>query len=441
MKVGRLIKIEDVMDRLQNDDMLDALDGFAREVVSGVGGGEMVDVEVGYSRNVMREMPGVELSKEFVVMLRGDWSGGFVRALSRFLHKRVSVFEDVVYWEEGDTLNGDGEKRESEKKNGNIVDNRETLRGGEFDGKWNGGLPGWLDEFIFGQLGARYAPDHERFGYNLDLEDEGLKVYLGTYFPRSFAEANGLFGKLCDETGFAGAIEGKTSLNVLDLGCGSGGNIFGLLSFVESRFPSVERVKVLAIDGNHGALRLFERVMKEYRKRSRLEIEYQVGPLFIGDGDDLQLAVSIVQDKEFDVVMSFKAICELVNKKRLTGNAYAYCAGLLAPLLSRDGVLLFVDVTVRSDVAGQFLPQYMNTGLNDFVVRSAGRFGTILPASCRCHGKRCAEGCFFKETVEVSHSRRRGDTSKIVYRFMGREEFARRICIAPGSNDVICKYN
>lgn len=49
-------------------------------------------------------------------------------------------------------------------------------------------LPMWLDKFLFEELGANYAPEHTRYEYNLDLDENELKVYLGTYFPRSYAE-------------------------------------------------------------------------------------------------------------------------------------------------------------------------------------------------------------------------------------------------------------
>ena len=49
-------------------------------------------------------------------------------------------------------------------------------------------LPHWLDKTIFNEHGAIYAPEHVRYEYNLKLNSEELKVYLGTYFPRSYAE-------------------------------------------------------------------------------------------------------------------------------------------------------------------------------------------------------------------------------------------------------------
>ena len=38
--------------------------------------------------------------------------------------------------------------------------------------------------------------------------------------------------------------------------------------------PGVKEVRVLAIDGNNGALRLFEQIMGEFKRHSRLHTEY-----------------------------------------------------------------------------------------------------------------------------------------------------------------------
>ena len=49
-------------------------------------------------------------------------------------------------------------------------------------------LPQWVDDLIFDELKAEYAPDHIRFEYNLNLDSKEVLTYLGTYFPRSYAE-------------------------------------------------------------------------------------------------------------------------------------------------------------------------------------------------------------------------------------------------------------
>lgn len=298
-------------------------------------------------------------------------------------------------------------------------------------------LPAWLDEYIFGKLGAKYSPDHIRYEYNLNLDKKETLTYLGTYFPRSYAEAIVLFEELCSKTKYLEHMKTYQSLNVLDLGCGTGGEILGLLSFMEKHLIELQTVNILAIDGNHESLRLYEEVMNAYKTHSRFNINNKVGPAFIENEDDLELIASIIGDK-FDVILSFKAICELVAKKRINGNAYEHCTGILAPHLAEQGIMLLEDVTILSDVVGMFLPYYMNKGINDCLRNESPTYKTILPSSCRNHENTCMSGCFYNKKITVSHSRKTCDVSKIIYRFVGRLPFVNEISPAD-YEDIECK--
>ena len=50
-------------------------------------------------------------------------------------------------------------------------------------------LPAWLEKELFSKNQARFEPNWQKFEYNLDLTEDHLRVYLGTYFPRSYVEA------------------------------------------------------------------------------------------------------------------------------------------------------------------------------------------------------------------------------------------------------------
>ena len=44
-------------------------------------------------------------------------------------------------------------------------------------------LPSYLDNLIYGEFfGAKYQPNYQRYDYNLNLTEEDLLIYLGTYF-------------------------------------------------------------------------------------------------------------------------------------------------------------------------------------------------------------------------------------------------------------------
>lgn len=57
-------------------------------------------------------------------------------------------------------------------------------------------LPEWLNNIIFDDFKAVYEPRPKEVVYNPDQPYEFIKLYLGTYFPRSFAEAYSIMSSL-----------------------------------------------------------------------------------------------------------------------------------------------------------------------------------------------------------------------------------------------------
>jgi hypothetical protein len=57
-------------------------------------------------------------------------------------------------------------------------------------------LPIWLDEIIYNEFGAVYEPRPQDVEYNPDQQFEFVQLYLGTYFPRSYAEAYCIMSRL-----------------------------------------------------------------------------------------------------------------------------------------------------------------------------------------------------------------------------------------------------
>ena len=50
-------------------------------------------------------------------------------------------------------------------------------------------LPDWLNKILFEEFEAIYEPRPTDVVYNPDQPYEFVKIYLGTYFPRSYAES------------------------------------------------------------------------------------------------------------------------------------------------------------------------------------------------------------------------------------------------------------
>lgn len=372
-----------------------------------------------------------KINQEYVIVADGDYSEEERQHLQRFLEKEVYVIsEKKICWQMGDYVNN---------KKTEIVatgSNRQNWFS-SFDSPKIYLLPKWIDDLIFEELNAEYAPDHIKFEYNLNKNKNEVLTYLGTYFPRSYAEVYYLFSQLLFTEEQKSFVSENNVLRILDLGCGTGGDILGLLNYIEDNLDNIQLIKILAIDGNHYALRVLEKILEAYKSKTRLQIEYTIGPVFIESEDDLNLISEVVSAK-FDIIMSCKAICELASKKRLAGKPYKNTAQMLSKKLSPNGIMLIEDVTVKNN--GEFIPVTLNTELNEFIKENPN-FVTLLPMSCKRNGNKCSKGCFFKEEIKVKHSRKDNDISKIVYRFISHRQVLNIFESSNVVSNIQCKIN
>ena len=192
----------------------------------------------------------------------------------------------------------------------------------------------------------------------IDWDRNEILNYLGTYFPRSYVESRHIATRQILST-----FSEKAALSILDFGCGTGGEIIGLLTNIEAYLPNIETVQIVAIDGNQHALRLFEKVLDEYRKNSRSEITHRIAPITIDDSFDLTVLDEIITGS-FDIFVSFKAICEFVTKDQFEGhNPYKTIVDTYLPRLNDNGLMFLVDVTTFSNVSNEWLPKMMDRGI------------------------------------------------------------------------------
>ena len=263
-------------------------------------------------------------------------------------------------------------------------------------------LPQWLDNLIFEQLGAKYCRSNADMTV-IDWDKNDVLNYLGTYFPRSYAESYSIFSEYFKN--HPDKYFNYSELSILDFGCGTGGEIIGLLSCIELLLKDVSIIKIFGIDGNHHALRLFEKAMKDYRKRSRLNISVQLAPITIGNFYDLSVLDEIVTE-QFDIIMSFKAICEFVTKDQFEGNnPYAHIAKTYIPHLNNEGIMVLVDVTTYNNTSKEWLPNMIDKGLSS--------------TNCLIIGRNSG----YNQTFCVKHSKTYGgiDTSKICWRIITKK--------------------
>lgn len=419
--------VADEVNALRSSADLIPLKEYAHQIINAVLGANDIEVfalnQIDFGRVYPLFMKRID--HEFVVLLKGRIAPDQEERLYRFLQKDVTRISDVfLYWQTGErivpqTEEGILDENPNIEETANIPSDG-TLADVDF--------PKWLDKYLFSYLGAKYSPNHSRFEYNLNLNTGEIKVYLGTYFPRSFVEVKSIFEEFSQNSNYLSLVGERTSVSILDLGCGTGGDIFGLLSFLEKYEPPLESVKLLAIDGNQIALRFFEKIMAEFKKHSRLKIDYRIGPVFIESENDLNLVSDVLSDK-YDLILSCKAICEMLAKRRIKNKAYKQTASMLSSKLTDKGIMLIEDVTIKSPATEKFIPYMLNAELNEFVAEN-DEFATIYPTACKDKESKCINGCFFKKEIRVTHSAKNNDISKIIYRIIGKKPFAENIVVS-----------
>lgn len=260
-------------------------------------------------------------------------------------------------------------------------------------------LPKWIDDLIFDTLGAKYKPSFSDMTNIYDSREETLN-YLGTYFPRSYAEAYSIFSDYFGN--YFPEWQNREEISIFDFGCGTGGEIIGLLTVLSEKFTKLKKVRIVALDGNQNALRIYEKVLAEFQKQTYLLIENNSAPIFIEDFYDLNILDNVLR-KNFDMILSFKAICEFVTKDQFEKqNAYEHIAKFLLPKLSEGGIMLLEDVTTYNQTSQEWLPKMMDKGLKEV----------------NCKVVMQNEG--YNQTYLITHSHKTNDISKVAWRMIKR---------------------
>lgn len=351
----------------------------------------------------------IQLTHEFIVCCQNI---SLKQRLQVFIGKTIFENGKYLYWFEGeriieqDNSSVHGENRIEEEK-------IEYL-------KTDTRLPDYIDDFIFNKLNAIYAPDFQRFEYNLDLTGEEIRKYLGTYFPRSYAESFCIFDNLFQNKGYHKKISDYKKLNILSVGCGTGGDIIGLITAIEKHFPNVLEVSILAIDGNKKALSILEQIIDRIKNQSSKKINLKTKQTVFSSFS--KFVFENDTNLTFDFILSFKLINEIISMgKGILDNSYYDFVIKFLPLLSDKGIFLLLDVTTKIKHA-TYNPILMNKQVNQ-AIRELQKYSTLIPIPCSEFGGVCNYDCFYQKTFFVTHSKHTNDKSKVAYRLLVSQNF------------------
>ena len=285
-------------------------------------------------------------------------------------------------------------------------------------------LPQWLDDIIFNQFGAVYERRPEDVAHtpdNLDFD----KIYLGTYFPRSYAEAYCIMGRLLDNKVYLDALTNEQELNILDFCCGTGGEIIGLIYILQEKLPNLKQINIDAFDANEMYIFNLFHIIEEVRKYIVVDVNINPQCIFVENEQHLDDIVNTTSH-QYHIALSFKALNEFIQGNTFPNdNVYKIVAGRLLPLLTDNGILILSDLTNKFNRGNFYYPIKMNEGINS-LLRTNKTYKSIFPYTCHHYEHKCG-GCYMQDIIYITHSRKTRDISKVAYRIMGKCNFANQI--------------
>ncbi len=355
----------------------------------------------------------IQLTHEFIVCCQDN---SLKQRLQVFIGK--SIFENgkYLYWFEGEQI----------IEPNSVLLNEQYIVGDEKIEylKTDTRLPAYIDDLIFNRLNAVYAPDFQRFEYNLDLTEEEIRKYLGTYFPRSYAESFCIFDNIFQNNVYQRIIADVKSLSILSVGCGTGGEIIGLITAIEKHFPIVSEINIFAIDGNNEALTILEQIIDRVQNQSSKKINLKTKQTVFSSISEFLIENG--NNQTFDYILSFKFVCEIISmgKGKLDNSYYDFVMKFL-PLLSENGICLLLDVTTKPKHT-TYYPILMNNQVNQ-AIKEFRKYITLIPTPCSEYGHICSFECFQQKTFSVTHSKHSNDKSRVAYRVLVSQQLKEKI--------------
>ncbi len=374
-------------------------------------------------------LPNLSQYHEFLVQceLYDTASIKVVKKLSNLINKEIFTDEragvQYLYWCEGEEI-----EHTQLKINDSSPKHISTL-------KTFTSLPKWLDDFIFKEMKGNYSPDYNKYSYNLNLSHNDNLTYLGTYFPRSYAESFCIFDDLFKNTKVQKRLSYLSEVSILSIGSGTGGDLFGLLTAIEKYFKTIKKIQIICLDGNSHSSIILLKILERYKLTSNKLIEVKTETALIQDFFSGKVSLPTLESLAFNFIVSSKMICELISNG-YSDSFYTYCKKLI-PSLDYTGFFLLLDVTTKHDELN-YNPVLMNHQINR-ALKELRDYKTLIPLPCNKYEEICDKECFTQQTFEISHTQKKYDKSKVTYRIICKAEFCNDINNIYEDNQYIIK--
>lgn len=270
----------------------------------------------------------------------------------------------------------------------------------EFLGNNHIKLPQWLDKLIYKEFEGNYEPCCKDLVV-LNWNRKEIIQYLGTYFPRSFTESYCIFSKYFNA--HRDKYKYTKTLNIFDFGCGTGGELLGLLWAISENL-NVSHINVKALDGNQHGLRILESIVEMFRNEFHQSIEFKPVYIQIDDIYDMSLVSSCIP-QENNIIIIFKSLCEMASLRQFEErNPYEHILKIMLERLHSEGIICLADITTFNKEQQEWLPKLIDKGCMEAQTQ------VIM------------KNTNFNESFYVTHSRKVNDGSKLCWRIIKRGE-------------------
>lgn len=270
--------------------------------------------------------------------------------------------------------------------------------------------------YLYNELQAKYIIDTFGVEDNLENDKEKNLKYLGTYFPRSFVESYDIYNNLFNNDDIFDKYNKKDTINILDIGSGIGGSLFGLIQVIMEKFNN-KQIKIISIEGNKNAIDLQISIFKNLKKLIPYKNKIHVSCHCIKFKNKNELETKLMKlgmDGSIDIMQSFKVVNEFYHKDYKSNKGmYSHLMYLGNKWLKKSGILCIVDVTNKINNT-QYASIIFNEEVKKFMCDKQSELIYIIPRCCAINYENCTKTnvCFSKRTFDI-HFENTVDKSKV----------------------------
>ena len=312
-------------------------------------------------------------------------------------------------------------------------DNKVIEQSDNFEFNRHTRIPGYIENILFNDFNAIFHPDPAGVILGLDATPEFLKIYLGTYFPRSYIELLNISDNLLSQSVIREKIASDNCIKILDIGSGTGGCLLGLLESILRWYETKCKIDIVSIDGNKISLDFQNKIISKFKNLKNhhqinfktIHFRFSFESIFFGEElNDILMNLN----QQYDFILSSKFISEFYNYdyQRAINSYYVFC-DIASRYLSRWGLLILNDITSKDNEV-EWIPIIVNRETNNFITNS-NDFSFVLPLSCAHWSSVCQNynNCYAQTQMMISHCKKDRDISKIFFKVIGNKTYAHAI--------------